>query len=118
MIELLFQFSIWAYPGLAVFYGFWSVMSFGAKNTLSAERERSDDFVPGWALGFHFGFASVAFFLAYLLSRDVPIGNDPLVFAIRMIWGLAFLTAVVVSVWHYGAMAWRSYKEQRTEDDE
>ena len=112
LAEVIFQITIWAYPGLAVVYGFWALLSLGGKNTLPTGRA-SQPSSPDWLTGVHFTTQSVAFYLLYFATKDLPITNSNFSFIIRVWWTCAFLSALIMTIWHFGTLARRQWTARR-----
>ena len=112
MKELIFQIALYTYLGLAVIYGFWAILQFGAKNTMLIEaRGRSTS--PDWLTGLHFFCQSVAFYLLYFATKDLPINTNAFSFVVRMWWAGSFVTALAISLWYYGKIAVDQWLESR-----
>ena len=104
MKEIIFHIALYTYPGLAIIYGFWAILHFGAKNTMSIEM-RTGSTYPDWLTGLHFLCQSVAFYLLYFATKDLPINTSAFSFIIRMWWAAAFLIGLTISIWHFAVLA-------------
>lgn len=112
MKEMLFQIGLWAYPGLSILYAFWAMLNFGAKNTMSIETRSLQTF-PDWLSSLHFLTQSVAFYLLYFATKDLPIDTNAFSFVIRMWWALSFVTALLITIWHFGTLALRQWRNSK-----
>ena len=115
MKEIIFHIALYTYPGLAIIYGFWAILHFGAKNTMSIEM-RTGSTYPDWLTGLHFLCQSVAFYLLYFATKDLPINTNAFSFVIRMWWSMAFLTGLVITVLLFGALMYRQRTMRKGDD--
>lgn len=115
MREILFQVALWAYPGLAMIYGFWAILDFGARKTLSSEA-RGERVAPDWLIGLHFLTQSVAFYLLYFATKDLPIDTNAFSFVIRMWWAAAFVTGLAITCWHFGVLLYQDWKRRKIQE--